>query len=83
MPSNLIIHSVLRHRDAQAGVERELYRVTEHVYDEGKSTTDKSVVGRGEKRKSIENEPEADGGVTMQKYALRARSKGLWSDKKG
>ena len=65
VPSNLINHSFLQHRNAQAGVERELYRVIERVYDEKKSTTDKSVLGRGEKRKNIENEPEADGGMTM------------------
>ena len=65
VPSNPIFHSFLRHRDAPTGVEREFYRVTERVYDERKSTTDKSVVGRGEKRERIENEPEADGGMTM------------------
>ena len=64
VPSNLIIYSALRHRDAPAGGERELYRATKRIYDEEKSTPDRSVVCKGKKWKGKETEPEANDGRT-------------------
>ena len=61
VPSNLTIFSILGHRDAPAGVESVLYRVTERIHDEKKSATDKSVVCKGEKRKNKQTEPKPQG----------------------